>query len=92
MFMRYLGGGIGHLGQFPPANNDNGVTCEYEEDNDDEIGRTGDTDKDGCGHNDEEDEDDNRGDNDDDDDSEAAEGDEDPDPGESSDEEMGNVY
>jgi hypothetical protein len=36
MFVRYLGGGIGHLEQFPPANNDDGVTYEYE-DNDNEA-------------------------------------------------------
>ena len=29
--MRYLGGSIGHLEQFPPANNDNEVIYEYED-------------------------------------------------------------
>jgi hypothetical protein len=85
MFVRYLGGGIGHLEQFPPANNDNGATYEYEGDSEDEVigdgSGTGSDEKDG----DEEDEEDGE-------DSEVAEDDEHSDPGESSDEDMGNVY
>ena len=81
--MRYLGGGIGHLEQFPPANNDNGVIYEYEEDNEDENGGTGGTDEGGGDRDGEEDEDE---------DGEAVEDIEYSDPGESSDEDMGNVY
>ena len=81
MFIQYLGGGIGHLKQFPPANNDNEVIYEYE-DNEDEA-----TDKDGETGN-------TGGDKGDKDDKEGDEGDEDieVDPGESSDEDMGNLY
>lgn len=39
MFVRYLGGGIGHLGQFPPANNDSeGMAAQ--EDNGEETEET----------------------------------------------------
>ena len=76
--MRYLGGGIGHLEQFPPANNDDEFTYEYEDNDDDGIR---DTNKDGGSENDEDDED-----------SEVGESGEYPDPGESSDEDVGNVY
>jgi len=78
MFVRYLGGGIGHLEQFPPANNDDGVTYEYEEEEDN--GGTGDAYGDG-GSEDEDEEDDK--------DSDLGNY---PDLGESSDEEVGNVY
>ena len=37
MFVWYLGGGIGHLEQFPPANNDNEVTYEYDDEEEDEM-------------------------------------------------------
>ena len=81
MFVRYLGGGIGHLEQFPPANNDDGVTYEYkyEEDNEGDN-ETGDIDK---GEDDQDDKDE---------DGTASESDECLDPGESSDEDTGNVY
>jgi len=78
VFVRYLGGGIGHLEQFPPANNNDGATYEYEEDDEDNSG-IGDAYGDGGGE-DEDDEDEN---------SDVGEY---PDPGKSSDEEVGNVY
>ena len=85
MFMRYLGGGIGHLEQFPPANNDAGVTYEYEEDDEDNDTRARNVDNNGG--------DEVNGDEDGDDtEDEDSEGSEDSDPGESSDEDMGNVY
>ena len=101
MFVRYLGGGIGHLEQFPPANNDDGVMHEHEDNEDD--GMVGDADRDGGNQDDEEDDGDEEDDEDVDDedgndedeegeDGEAGEGDEYSDPGESSDEETGNVY
>lgn len=94
--MRYLGGGIGHLEQFPPANNDSEVTYEYKDD-EDEIGtnddETGDTNKNRGRENEEgdPDEDGNTVDDSDEDDG-AAESNECSDPGESSDEDMGNTY
>lgn len=99
--MRYLGGGIGHLEQFPPASND-GEHAAAHEDSDEDIeeidennviggpGSVGEAGDDGG----------NRGtkymeegesedeDEDEDDDLEV----DDLDPGESSDEETGNVY
>ena len=102
MFMRYLGGGIGHLEQFLPASNDDENTAAPEDsdedieeiDNDNMIGgpeyEAGD-DNDGN---------DNNGDNcveggeDEDESTEEDEEveDDDLDPGESEDEETGNVY
>ena len=79
--MRYLGGGVGHLEQFPPANNDNGALYEDEAEVEDDLG-AGDIEH--C----ESDQDDEEGE----DDEEEGEGDEDMDPGESSDEDAGNVY
>ena len=94
MFVQYLGGGIGHLEQFPPANNDNGVVYEYEEDEEEMDGDDGETrgneKDDNDNDNDGNDDDDN--DDEEDDDGEVIEGDECSDPGESSDEDMGNVY
>ena len=89
MFMRYLGGGIGHLEQFPPANNDNEVTYEYEEDSEDEDTETGAIGGGGGGENGEEDDDEDEDESNEDEDGEGGEY---SDPGESSDEDMGNVY
>ena len=87
MFVRYLGGGIGHLEQFPPAEGNDNSTTAHDDGNleveVDDFVMSGDT-----------------GSNDDDDRSEEDEEigeDEDTeednlDPGESSDEETGNVY
>ena len=97
--MRYLGGGIGHLEQFPPADNkDNESTThndgDAEVETEDFIAAEDDA---GSGNDDNEDEEegDEDGEEDEDDEeaeeSDGAEGD-DPDPGESSDEETGNVY
>ena len=36
MFVRYLGGGIGHLEQFPPANNDDEDPGHIDEDEDED--------------------------------------------------------
>lgn len=100
--MRYLGGGVGHLEQFPPANNDDEYEVEVEDDLD-----TGGTERnasnqdngegegeegegeggEGEGGGGEGGEDDEGRDED-----EEGEGDEDADPGESCDEEAGNVY
>ena len=90
MFVRYLGGGIGHLEQFPPANNDTGVVYEYEDDDEgDDAGiggaENGGSDQGGDIHDGEEGSEDAE-------DVEAAEGDEYSDHGESSDEDMGNMY
>ena len=35
--MRYLGGGIGHLEQFPPASNNDETTYEYKDGEDDGV-------------------------------------------------------
>ena len=87
--MRYLGGGVGHLEQFPPANNDNGAAYEYQAEAEDgldaeRIERSGDNQDNGQGKEGEDeegvDEDEEGVDN------------EDTDPGESSDEDAGNVY
>ena len=44
MFMRYLGGGIGHLEQFPPANNDEDMAVPEDNDEDtEEIDNAGNT-------------------------------------------------
>ena len=44
MFMQCLGGGIGHLEQFPPANNESEVVYEYgDEDGNEVIGDDGGT-------------------------------------------------
>jgi len=83
MFVRYLGGGIGHLEQFPPADNDCGVTYEYEED-DGEVTDDAETGDKNGGDEDGELEDS-------DEDGEAADSGY-SDPGESSDEDMGNTY
>ena len=90
MFIRYLGGGIGHLEQFTPADGDaiadNGDSIEIETD-DFIIGNTN-NDGDG-GERDREVEENEDEENEEEEESEDEEGD---DPGESSDEEMGNVY
>ena len=85
MFTRYLGGGIGHLEQFPPANNDHEVVYEYEDSGEDAGGRDGETGEDEGDKDGEEDgEDGDEGDAEDDegdaeDDEDGAEGDEDGD-------------
>ena len=85
MFIRYLGGGIGHLEQFPPANGDafadNSDNIEIETD-DFFLGD----------HGDEGERDREVGENEDEEEEEESEGEEGDDPGESSDEETGNVY
>ena len=83
MFVRYLGGGIGHLEQFPPANDDSEVMYEY--DDDDEVVMDEDMDfNENSG--DENEEGGSEGDD------EATEDNEWSGPGESSDEDMGNTY
>ena len=97
--MRYLGGGIGHLEQFPPASNDNEAMHEHEDNQDEAAGRgsgaedigedRGDVDDDEGDENGED------GENDEDDvdeDGEMARHGGYSDPGESSDEDMGNSY
>ena len=84
MFVRYLGGGIGHLEQFPPANDDDRVTYKYKEDDKGGDG-VGGADKD---EGDQGDEDDENGEDED----EEGEGGEYSDPVKSSDEDMGNMY
>jgi hypothetical protein len=84
MFVRYLGGGIGHLEQFPPADNDSEVVYEYE---DDEITIDGNEARELNGIESSEDGGDDSGE-----DSESAGDDEHSDPGESSDEDMGDTY
>lgn len=101
MFMRYMGGGIGHLEQFPPANNDDEDTAGHEDGEDVEIDETGRVGGDGDGSGggggkgceDEMDVDEDEG-VDDDEDMEEGEDTEDSesDLGESEDEEIGNVY
>jgi len=97
MFVRYLGGGIGHLEQFPPANNDDEDVATYEDveevDNDnfirgpERVGAASEVDDtDGNNHLEGENE---GGDTEED---EETEEEDDSDPGESSDEEVGNVY
>jgi hypothetical protein len=90
MFMRYIGGGIGHLEQFPPANNDSGVTYEYKDEGEMDVegSETGDT---GGKRGDENEEDEDDG-IDNGSDGDAGENGECSDPGESSDEDMGNTY
>jgi len=95
MFVRYLGGGISHLEQFPPAKSNDEDTAAHD-DSDSEVEMDdfiipGDT-EDG----EDSEDDDNSGDNEDRDDGEGEddedEEDDDLDPGESSDEDTGNVY
>lgn len=83
MFARYPGGGIGHLEQFPPANDDSEVMYEY--DDDDEVVMNEDMEfNENSG--DENEEGGSEGDD------EATEDNEWSGPGESSDEDMGNTY
>ena len=82
MFVQYLSGGIGHLEQFPPAENNCGVTYEYEEDDEEVTDNTEIGDESG-GDEDEEPDSDEHG--------EAVNSGY-SDPGESSDEDMGNTY
>lgn len=93
MFSRYLGGGIGHLEQFPPAHNDDEIIYEYE-DNEDEVAgddiETGDIGENGSDVDSEGDSEDSE-EEDVNEDGEVVEHD-DMDPGESSDEDMGNSY
>ena len=90
---QYLGRGIGHLEQFPPANNDSKVVYKhkYEDENLGVIGDDGGTGGAGEGKGDKDEDEEDEGDEDED-----GEGEdeivEDSDPGESSDEEMGNSY
>ena len=101
MFVRYLGGGIGHLEQFPPAESDENNAATHN-DGDPEVevddfnapgdaesgdGDEGEEDEDGKNEEDEEDEEDEEVRE-----NEDAENGDDLDPGESSDEETGNVY
>ena len=90
MYVRYLGGGVGHLEQFPPANNDDGVVYEYEVENEDILG-TRDIKNDGSDEDEEgEDEDkDGEGGEDEDEDEDGEEGEDDS---EDEDEDTGNVY
>ena len=84
MFIRYLGGGIGHLEQFPPANNDDEDMTPHEDINEgaEDIDNG---DGSSCVEGDEDVDDDMEEDED-------LEVDDDSDQGESSDEEVGNVY
>ncbi|KAF9783667.1 hypothetical protein BJ322DRAFT_1109524 [Thelephora terrestris] len=86
MFVRYLGGGIGHLEQFPPANNDNEITYEYGDEDDGiamDDGGTRETDE---NESDENEQSESEGDDKEDEQDGWS------DPGESSDEDMGNTY
>ena len=83
MFVRYLGGGIGHLEQFPPADGDDRVMYEYEDDEGSDG--VGDAVEVGGDQGDEDDEDGE-------DEDEEGDGDGYSDLGESSDEDMGNTY
>ena len=87
MYMRYRGGGVGHLGQFRPANNDNGIVYEDETENEENLAVEDVGDDGGDQDNEEGKNDEDNGDKD-----EEREGHEDLDPGESADEDAGNVY
>jgi hypothetical protein len=87
MFVRYLGGGIGHTEQFPSTEDDGNETAVHNDGNlevemDDFIAPKDDGANDDSDEG-EEDEEDNEGEEDEEDNT---------DPGESSDEETGNVY
>jgi hypothetical protein len=84
MFVWYLGGGIGHLEQFPPADNDSEVTYEYE---DDDITTDSNEAKEPNITKSSEDMGDDSGE-----DSEQTNDNEHSDPGESSEEDMGDTY
>jgi hypothetical protein len=92
MFVRYLGGGIGHLEQFPPANNDyedpvanNNGDVEVEVD---DFGGDGGREN----YNNEGGEDEGEEDQDEEGEGGDEDEEEDEDPGELSDNETGNVY
>ena len=93
MFVRYLGGGIGHLEQFPSAEN-NGEEPTMKENGDAEAetdnfltDETNNNDNEGNGGKEV-----GESEDEEEDDEEVEGGEEDDDPGESSDEETGNVY
>lgn len=90
--MRYLGGGVGHLEQFPPANNDARIAYDGEAEDEDDPG-AGDAEGDGRNQDNEEGEE-GRGEEGEGKEDEGVEGEngEDLDPGESADEDAGNVY
>lgn len=79
MFTQYFGGGVGHLEQFPQADNDNGVTYKYEEEMAMDDTGAREAGKSGSGEGE-------------DSSDEASKTDECSEPGESSDKEMGNRY
>ena len=101
MFMRYLGGGIGHLEQFLPINDNSKDAAAHEDSGDteetDDDNLAGGPESVGC-VGDHDDSDDNgdkcaeRGEYEDEDTEEDEDAEEDLDPGESEDEEIGNVY
>ena len=92
--MRYLGGGIGHLEQFPTASNDNEAMHEYEDNQDEAAGDSSGAEDVGEDRGDVDDNegDEYDGDDDVDEDGELVEHGGYLDPGESSDEDMGNSY
>lgn len=93
MFVRYLGGGIGHLEQFPPAHNDTDTIAsnvEVETDDFIVVGTAADN-HDGIERNGDDGNDEGDGDEDEDVDREGIDGDTDTDE-EDFDEETGNVY
>jgi hypothetical protein len=98
--MRYLGGGIGHLEQFPPASNDDGHAAAHE-DSDEDIEEIDEDNAVGGPESIGDSGDDNgnrgtecveKGESEDEDEDEDDLEVDDPGPGESSDEETGNVY
>ena len=94
MHMWYLGGGVGHLEQFPPANNNDGAAHKYEAEVKDSldtggVGRSAGNQDNGEG--DEGEDEEGEGEDGEGEDGEDK-GNEDIDPGGSSDEDAGNAY
>ena len=90
--MRYLGGGVGHLKQFPPASPNNQDITPYDI-SDEDVEETGNGDgSDKAGHGDGSSADKGAEDEDEEKDNSGTEEADDEDQGESSDEETGNVY
>ena len=94
MFVRYTGGGIGHLEQFPPADNSSEDAFANEGDVEAEVDDfiAGENDRSSDHYKEGEGKEDNSEDNGDEDGESEENEEEEDDPGESSDEETGNVY
>ena len=92
MYIWYLGGGVGHLEQFPSASNDDGVAYEYEAEAEDGLD-TGGVERSAGNQENEEGEDGEEGEDEEGEGKdEEGRGNEDVDPGGSSDEDAGNAY